>query len=156
LAKPAQAENMSSRVSFTPTKSEGIAMNLEKLTPTVLSILRIVVGLIFLEHGTQKLFGFPVPPPNGLPAQMTLLWFAAIIEIVCSPFIIVGLFTRLAAFILSGEMAIAYWSAHFPRNVFPILNGGDAAILYCFVFLYLVFAGGGTIALDNAFGRKAT
>jgi putative oxidoreductase len=130
-------------------------MNLEKIAPTVLSILRIVAGLIFLEHGTQKLFGFPGPPAGGLPAQMTLPWFAAIVEIVCSPFLIVGLFTRLAAFLLSGEMAIAYWYAHFPRNMFPILNGGDAAILYCFVFLYIAAAGGGPIALDNAIGKKA-
>ena len=131
-------------------------MNFDKLTPVVLSLLRIVAGVIFLEHATQKLFGFPAAPPNGLPAMMTLTWFAAIIEIVCTPFLIVGLFTRLAAFILSGEMAVAYWYAHFPRAMYPIMNNGDAAILYCFIFLFLAVAGGGSIALDNAFGgRKA-
>jgi putative oxidoreductase len=129
-------------------------MNFDRLAPTVLSIVRIVVGLIFLEHATQKLFGFPAPPPNGLPAAMTLLWYAAIIEIVCAPFVIVGLFTRLAAFILSGEMAVAYWYAHFPRGMYPLLNNGDAAILYCFVFLYLAVAGGGPLALDAVIGGK--
>src|SRR5262249_14262325 len=127
-------------------------MNLDKLTPVVLSIVRIVVGLIFLEHATQKLFGFPAPPQRGLPAMMTLTWFAAIIEIVCTPFLIAGLFTRLAAFILSGEMAVAYWYAHHPRNLYPLLNGGDPAILYCFIFLYLAAAGGGSISLDSVLG----
>ena len=132
-------------------------MNLDKLAPVVLSLLRMVTGLIFLEHATQKLFGFPAPPQSGLPEPMTLLWYAAVIEIIGAPLLIVGLFTRLAAFILSGEMAVAYWYAHHPRAIYPLLNGGDAAILYCFVFLYLVFAGGGSIAVDRALfgGKKA-
>jgi putative oxidoreductase len=135
---------------------ERISMNLDKWTPTMLSVLRIVAGLIFLEHATQKLFGFPSPPQGGLPATMSLLWYAAMIEIICTPFIIVGLFTRLAAFLLSGEMAIAYWTFHFPRGTYPILNGGDAPILYCFVFLFIAVAGGGAIALDNVVrGKKS-
>jgi putative oxidoreductase len=161
LARLGQAENISSAKLAVPTsgelrlnKSRGDAMDFDKWAPTMLSIMRIVAGLIFLEHGTQKLFGFPAPPQGGLPPAMSLLWYAAIIEIICSPFLVVGLFTRLAAFLLSGEMAIAYWYAHFPRNIYPLLNGGDAAILYCFVFLYIAVAGGGAIALDNLFGGK--
>jgi putative oxidoreductase len=162
LAKPDQPENIEragpgGRWDELRQLDGILAMNFDKLTPVVLSLLRIVAGVIFLEHATQKLFGFPAPPPNGLPAMMTLVWFAAIIEIVCTPFLILGLFTRLAAFILSGEMAVAYWYAHFPRNIYPIMNNGDPAILYCFIFLFLAVAGGGSIALDNAFGgKKAT
>ena len=127
---------------------------METWRPYILSILRIVAGLIFLEHATQKLFGFPGPPQGGLPPTMSLLWYAAVIEIICSPFLILGLFTRLAAFLLSGEMAIAYWTFHFPRNMYPLLNGGDAAILYCFVFLFIAVAGGGPLALDSVIFRK--
>src|SRR4051812_39612976 len=120
-------------------------MNLnETLTlwaPRVLSILRIVTALIFLEHGTQKLFGFP-PHPKP-PEVLTTSWMAAVFETIGSPLLAVGLFTRPVAFILSGEMAFAYFIAHASRGFFPVLNGGDAAILYCFVFLYLVFAGPG-------------
>lgn len=115
--------------------------------PRVLAILRIVTALIFLLHGTQKLFG--VPTANFSPAAFSLPWIAGVIEIVGGLLLIVGLFVRPAAFIMSGTMAFAYWMAHAPRNLFPTLNGGDAAILYCFIFLYLVFAGGGAWALDN-------
>jgi putative oxidoreductase len=122
----------------------------------LLAILRIVAALLFLEHGTQKLFGFPPPVGGGGPATFSLLWFAAIIEVVCGLLLLLGLFTRQAAFVASGEMAFAYWLGHAPRNLFPALNGGDAAILYCFVFLYLMAAGPGAWALDNARGAKAT
>jgi putative oxidoreductase len=120
--------------------------------PRVLSILRIVAALIFLEHGTQKLLGFP-PHPNP-PGAMTLSWYAAIIEIIGGPLLLLGLWTRPVAFILSGEMAFAYWLSHAPRNIYPVLNGGDAAILYCFVFLYLAFAGGGPWSVDAALGKN--
>ncbi len=117
--------------------------------PRMLSVLRIVVALLFIEHGTQKLFGFPVPPASGLPAMMTLSWTAAVIETVGGVLVLIGLFTRAAALILSGEMAVAYWMAHAPRSPFPIANGGDAAILYCFVFLFIAAAGAGPWAIDR-------
>jgi putative oxidoreductase len=114
--------------------------------PRVLSILRIVAALLFFEHGTQKLLGFP--PHESPPAAMSMSWIAGLLELVGGAFLILGLFTRPVAFILSGEMAFAYWIAHAPRSFFPVLNGGDAAILYCFVFLYLVFAGPGPWSVD--------
>jgi putative oxidoreductase len=121
---------------------------LERYTPYALALLRIVAALIFMEHGTQKLFGFP-PSNNPAPAMFSLSWFAGAIEVVGGPLLLLGLFTRPAAFIMSGEMAFAYWMSHAPRNVFPVLNGGDAAILYCFVFLLFVFTGPGAWSLDG-------
>lgn len=124
--------------------------SLNRYAPYFLGLLRIVTALIFILHGTQKLFGFPAPPPNGaLPAVFTLFWFAAVLELVGGLLVLVGFQTRIVAFILSGEMAFAYWMAHGPRSLYPVLNGGDAAILYCFVFLYLVFAGAGAFAIDK-------
>jgi putative oxidoreductase len=122
--------------------------------PRVLSILRIVAALIFIAHGTQKLFGFPAPPPNGYPPFMSLLWVGGVLEAVGGLLLLLGLFTRPVAFILAGEMAVAYWMFHAPRNFYPVLNGGDAAILYCFVFLYIAVAGGGAWSLDNLWGRR--
>ena len=124
--------------------------------PRLLSVLRIVVALIFLEHGTQKLFGFP-PRMGGAaqgPDAFSLLWFAAVLELGGGLLLLFGLFTRPVAFVLSGEMAFAYWMAHAPRSPFPALNGGDAAILYCFVFLYLAAAGSGPWGLDHARSRR--
>ena len=117
----------------------------EKARPYVLSILRIVTALLFLEHGLSKVFGFPGagPPLTGL------LIVAAFLETVGALFVLVGAYTRIVAFILSGEMAVAYFMAHEPRSFFPLANGGDAAILFCFVFLYLVFAGGGPLSIDR-------
>jgi putative oxidoreductase len=106
--------------------------------------------LIFIPHGTQKLFGFPAPPASGLPPLLSLFGIGAILELVGGLLILVGLWTRPVAFILAGEMAVAYWMFHFPRNFYPTLNGGDAAILYCFVFLLLVFTGAGAWSLDRA------
>ncbi|KQO54041.1 MULTISPECIES: DoxX family protein [unclassified Methylobacterium] len=128
-------------------------MNLNAISatwaPRLLSILRIVAGVLFLEHGTQKLFGFPVRMGGGsAPALFTLFWFAAILEIVGGAMIILGLFTRPVAFILSGQMAFAYFIAHAPKSPFPALNGGDASILFCFLFLYLAAAGAGPWSLD--------
>jgi putative oxidoreductase len=117
--------------------------------PRMLSILRIVAALIFMEHGTQKLFGFP-PPDNPSPELFSLIGLAGVLELVGGILLVLGLFTRAVAFVLSGEMAFAYWMAHAPQSFFPALNGGDAAILYCFVFLYLAVAGGGAWSLDNA------
>ena len=125
-------------------------MNTDQLqavwAPRILSVLRIVAALIFFEHGTQKLLGFP-PSPDP-PALLSLSWIAGALELVGGALLLVGLFTRPVAFVLSGEMAFAYWIAHAPRSPFPVLNGGDASILYCFVFLYLAFAGGGPWSLD--------
>jgi putative oxidoreductase len=122
--------------------------------PRLLSVLRIVAALIFLEHGTQKLFGFP-PRASGLgPETFSLLWFAAVIEVVGGLLLLLGLFTRPVAFLLAGEMAAGYFIGHAPRNLVPALNGGDAAILYCFVFLYMAAAGGGVWSFDEARGRR--
>ncbi len=122
---------------------------LARWTPHIVSLLQIVVALLFIEHGTQKLFGFPAPPPNGLPATFGLIWFAAVLEFGGGLLLLAGLFTRVVAFVLSGEMAFAYWMAHAPRSPFPIMNGGDAAILYCFVFLALAVLGGGPWSVDR-------
>jgi putative oxidoreductase len=126
-------------------------MNIDRLetvwAPRVLSILRIVAALLFFEHGTSKLLGFP-PSDHSGPEFLSLSWIAGALELGGGALLIVGLFTRPVAFILSGEMAFAYWMAHAPKSVFPLANGGDAAILYCFVFLYLAFAGGGPWSLD--------
>ncbi len=118
---------------------------LESLRPTVLSILRIVAALLLLQHGLSKFFGFPVegPPLTGL------LIVAAVLETVGAVLLLVGAYTRLVAFILSGEMAVAYFIAHEPKSFYPIANGGEFAILFCFVFLYLVFAGGGPVSVDR-------
>ena len=119
------------------------------LAPYALALLRVVTSLLFLEHGTQKLLGFPAAA--RLPAMFSMPWFAAIIEIVGSLMVLAGVGTRYAAFIMSGEMAVAYWMSHAPRGFFPVLNSGDAAILFCFVFLYIAAAGPGPFSWD---GRK--
>lgn len=124
---------------------------LNRFAPTLRSVLRIVAGLIFLAHGTQKILGFPASQMN--PQVFSLSWTAGIIELITGTLLILGLFTRPAAFIASGQMAVAYWMVHAPNSPFPVLNGGDAAILYCFVFLYLVFAGPGPLSLDAAMGK---
>jgi len=124
-------------------------------TPRVLSILRFVTGLVYLEHGTSKLLGTPHNANFDTLQLLSLLGVAGILEMVGGFLVMIGLFTRPVAFILSGEMAVAYWMAHAPKNMFPVLNGGDAAILYCFIFLYLAFAGGGEWSLDALRGRSA-
>jgi len=122
--------------------------------PRVLSILRIVAALLFFEHGSAKLFGFP--PSNFSPEVMSLPWIAGVLEVVGGALLVVGLFTRPVAFILSGQMAVAYWMFHYtPEKIYPLVNGGEAAILYCFIFLYLVFAGGGSWSLDALLRRKS-
>ena len=111
-----------------------------------LSVLRIVAALCFLEHGTGKMLGFPVLP--AVPPMYSLGWFGGWIELIGGALLLVGFFSRPVAFLMSGEMAVAYFTAHLPRNFFPVINGGDAAILYCFIFLYLVFAGPGPWSID--------
>lgn len=122
--------------------------SLEKYAPHALGALRIVAALLFMAHGTQKLFGFPAPPGGGLPDMWSLFWIGAWIELIGGALVFVGLFTRPVAFVLSGQMAVAYWMFHAPANFYPVLNGGDAAILFCFVFLHLVFAGSGAWSFD--------
>ncbi|WP_281827442.1 DoxX family protein [Jannaschia rubra] len=114
--------------------------------PRMLSLLRIVAALIFFAHGTDKILGFP--DTGRTPDAFTLEWIAGVIELVGGGLLIAGLFTRPVAFLTSGLMAAAYFIAHAPQSVFPGINGGDAAILYCFVFLYLVFAGPGPWSID--------
>lgn len=124
--------------------------------PRLLSILRIVTALLLMEHGTQKLFAFPLAPANGLPAMGSLLWVAAVLELGGGLLLLLGLLTRPVAFILSGEMAVAYFMAHAPRGFFPLStngNGGELAIVYCFVFLFMVAAGAGVWSLDAALRR---
>lgn len=120
---------------------------LARYQPPALAALRIMTALQFIEHGTQKLFNFPVSDHAGALTGLTLT--AAILEFAGGILLALGLFTRPVAFFLAGEMAIAYFMAHMPRDFFPINNGGDAAISFCFIFLYLVFAGPGALALDN-------
>ena len=126
--------------------------HLERFQPQLLAILRIVTGLLFLEHGLSKFFGFPVPfPIHPLP---TLLLAAGVIELVAGLLITIGLFTRLAAFVASGEMAVAYWMQHFPKSPWPLANMGEGAILFCFVFLYICAVGPGAWSLDHMRMRK--
>ncbi len=127
----------------------------ETWAPRALAVLRIVAALIFIAHGTQKLIGFPAPPSGAFPPALSLPWFASFIEIVGGILLLLGIFVRPAAFLMSGTMAVAYWMAHAPRSVFPVNNGGDAAILYCFVFLYIFVAGGGAWTLSSAKPAKA-
>jgi putative oxidoreductase len=126
---------------------------LSRWQPQVLAILRIVVGLLFLEHGLSKFFGFPVPfPVHPLPPMLIA---AGIIETGAGVLVTIGLFTRIAAFIASGEMAVAYFMMHFPKGFWPIANMGEAAVLYCFVFLYVAAAGAGAWSVDSARLRNA-
>jgi putative oxidoreductase len=120
--------------------------------PRVLSVLRIAAALFFMQHGMQKLFGLP-PRTAPAPEFLTLLWFAGVLEFAGGLLVLLGLFTRPVAFLLSGEMAVGYFIAHAPKSFFPALNGGDAAGLYCFIFLYLAVAGAGPWSAD-AFWRQ--
>jgi putative oxidoreductase len=119
--------------------------DMERLSPYVLSILRVVVALVFLQYGLSKLIGFP----EAGPPRQGLIFVAAILESVGGVMLIAGVFTRIVAFILCGEMAVAYFMVHAPNGFYPILNHGDAAILFCFVFLYVAFAGGGPWTADR-------
>ncbi|HET6492156.1 MAG TPA: DoxX family protein [Burkholderiales bacterium] len=116
--------------------------------PRVLSVLRIISGFLYIEHGMMKLLSFPAPFPR--PVELfSLIGFAGVLELFGGALVLVGLFTRPVAFILSGEMAFAYFMAHASKSFWPILNGGELAVLYCFVFLYFAFAGGGAWSVDR-------
>lgn len=122
--------------------------DLARWSPQALALLRIIAALLFMEHGLMKLFDFPAPQPGVPDALPPLLIAAAAIEAIGGALIAVGLGTRIAALVCSGEMAVAYFTAHFPHSVWPALNDGDAAILFCFIFLYLVFAGPGAWSVE--------
>lgn len=128
--------------------------NLATWSPTVLSLLRIITALLFMQHGLMKLFAFPGPQP-GVPDPLpAMLLAAAWIEVVGGGLIALGLFTRAAAFLCSGMMAVAYFMAHASQGFWPALNGGELAIMFCFVFFYLVFAGPGSLSLDAVVRKK--
>ena len=124
-------------------------------TSRMLSVLRIVVGLLYFEHGLQKVFNFPPSARGAVPYDLFTLTpgLAGLIEVVCGFLILVGLVTRGAAFLASGEMAVAYFKVHIVRSLYPINNMGDNVLLFCFIFLYLVFAGAGPWSLDALIGR---
>jgi putative oxidoreductase len=121
--------------------------------PRVLSLLRIMAGAMYLFHGCQKLFGFP-PSDHGTFPIFSLPGIAGILELFGGILILIGLFTRPVAFILSGQMAVAYFMAHAPGGFLPIVNKGELAVLYCFVFLYLAAAGGGSWSVDYCLRRR--
>jgi putative oxidoreductase len=123
-----------------------------KWQPHALSVLRIISGLLFLEHGTSKFLGFP--HVERVPDALSMPGVGGMFELVGGALMVIGLFTRPVAFLLCGEMAVAYFYAHAPRAFFPVINGGDAAVLYCFIFLYLVFAGAGPWSVDAMMKRK--
>lgn len=126
---------------------------LRPYTPQLLSVLRFMSGLLLLQHGTTKYLNFPVGPMNNA-SPMTMGGAAGVIELVAGALLVIGLFTRPAAFIASGMCAVAYFYAHAGRNFFPILNGGELAALYAFVFLYLAAAGGGPLGLDRLIRKE--
>jgi len=121
---------------------------LQRFQPQALSVLRIMAGLVILQFGTAKVFGFPAVPMFAEVKLFSLIGLAGTLELIGGVLLTIGLFTRLVAFILSGEMAVAYFIAHFGKSVIPLLNGGNEAVIYCFVFLYLFFAGGGPWSVD--------
>jgi putative oxidoreductase len=128
-----------------------IYAGMERFRPYILSILRIVAALLLLQHGLAKVVGFPVagPPLQGL------IILAAFLETVGGLLLLVGAYTRIVAFILSGEMAFAYLMGHAPRSFYPLANDGEVAVLFCFIFLYFAFAGGGPLSVDRAMLKQA-
>lgn len=123
--------------------------------PYAFEALRVMSALLFLAHGTQKILGFPASASGTYPAAFTLIWTAGMLELVGGALLLAGLFTRPVAFVLSGQMAFAYFMGHASKGFFPTLNGGDASILFCFVFLYLAAAGSGRFSLDAVLRRRA-
>jgi putative oxidoreductase len=136
-------------------QKQSLSETLSTWMPTMLSVLRIVAGLLFFEHGTMKILGFPVGPENQtLVAPGSMFWFAGLLELIGGPLLLVGLFTRPVAFLLSGQMAFAYFLTHARHSPFPAANEGDAAILYCFLFLFFVFSGPGPLSVDSRQRRR--
>ena len=123
-----------------------------KFANCLLAVLRIVIAVLFMQHGGQKLLNYP--PGHGAVPLNSMMGLAGALELVGGAMILLGLLTRPVAFVLSGEMAVAYFKAHAPRGFWPIENGGELAVVYCFVFLYLVAAGPGAFSLDSLWGRR--
>jgi putative oxidoreductase len=134
---------------------EGTLMNetIATWTPRALSVLRIITGLMIIQHGMAKIIGFPADPSVANFQPASLLWIAGFVELIGSALLILGLWTRPAAFILAGEMGVGYFIAHAPKSFFPLLNGGSLAIAYCFACLYLATAGAGPWSVDAAMKR---
>jgi putative oxidoreductase len=123
--------------------------------PQFLSILRIVAAAMFISFGVMKLWGFPIgmPPDNSTAKLGTEVWFGGVLEVFGGALLLIGLCTRPIAFVLSGEMAVAYWQFHAPASMWPVINQGPATILYCFLFLYLSAAGPGPWSVDAVRGK---
>lgn len=117
--------------------------------PAVLSLFRVVFGLLFLNHAASHLFGWPAAAGPAAPVGLWPYWWAGLLELVAGVLITIGLFTRIAAFVASGIMAFAFFTQHLPKGILPIINGGELAVLYCFAFFLLVFTGGGLYAVDS-------
>jgi putative oxidoreductase len=126
---------------------------ISKWSQEILSALRIVAAFMFMQHGAQKMFGFPVASNREFELISLNPGLIGVLEVFGGALLLVGLFTRPVAFVLSGSMAFAYFMAHFPRDFWTVANGGDAAVLYCFVFLYMAAVGGGKWSLDNVWRR---
>jgi putative oxidoreductase len=133
-----------------PLKSSGLS----RLTPYLLSVLRIVAAFVYTAHGTQKLFGVPGHPFHAPVFAATMIGAAGVIETIGGMAMLLGLFTRPVAFILSGQMAIAFFTQHWPNGFWPINNGGDLAVVFCFLWLFFCVAGPGPISLDALRGRR--
>ena len=135
----------------------GATNMMEKMTawaPRALSVLRIIAGLMIIQHGMAKVIGFPTVPAFANLQLMSLIGAAGIIELIGGALLVVGLFTQPVAFVLSGEMAVAYFMSHAPKGFFPLVNGGTLAIMYCFAFLYLATAGAGPWSVDAAMKKN--
>ena len=132
--------------------AQSLEARLNPYWPTALSVFRVMFGLLFLSHGLSGLIGWPAAD-HVAPVGQWPDYYASWIEAVTGALITLGLFTRPAAFLASGEMAFAYFMAHFPKSFFPIVNGGDAAVLYCFIFLFIALEGGGPWSIDAARSR---
>ncbi len=128
---------------------------LSKWQPTALSLFRFITGLLLFQYGVAKILKFPAGTMFDKVELFSLIGAAGTIELVLGALLMVGLFSRIVAFILSGEMAFAYFIGHFPKNFFPVINGGTAAILFCFACLYLATSGPGPISVDGMMGKKS-
>ena len=127
---------------------------MKSLTPYLLSVLRIVAAFVYLAHGTQKLFGFPGHPFHAPVLAATMMGAAGIIETIGGTLMLLGLFTRPVAFFVSGQMAVAYFTQHAPHGFWPIVNGGELAVLFCFLWLFFFVAGPGPISVDALRGKS--
>lgn len=125
----------------------------DRQSAKMLSLLRIVTALLFLSHGMSKIFGIPMSSAS-FPAPWTLLWIAGMLELIGGALLLIGLLSRPVTFLLAGEMAVAYWMVHAPQGFWPVLNGGEAAILFCFIFLYVMMRGPGPWSVDAMLSRR--